>query len=324
MKNYFWLAVAGLCLVASPLRGSDLAPTSLPMGNSLLDWIVTTSSPLSVTILLQNINTAGGLNTCGMSADGISFSSYTDLQSYVSANSSRLFGFLGGQSTSAVCFRVNTTNSSGCISLIIDTDLGPTANITANSFRVVPTVQSVVLPVSGVISASAQFGTNSYTPLILATNGISIDNSFVTNNGRARISLTFGNGETVIYTQDGNPILLPTISMIWVPSPPPYPFLNDYGYEYTDWNKWDEWYDQWGRYFEQYFDWWYGYDYTGFDSYNLLINSSSGADTVVESTADFVSWTTIGEMSWNSGWTSTVIPISMTNYPMQFFRVKSY
>jgi hypothetical protein len=39
---------------------------------------------------------------------------------------------------------------------------------------------------------------------------------------------------------------------------------------------------------------------------------------------DFISWTPIGSMSWNSGWTSTIMPISTTNYPMQFFRVKSY
>ena len=280
MRNYFLLAVAGLCLVASPLRGSDMAPTSLPMGNSLLDWIVTTGSPYSVTIILQNINTFGGQNTCGMSANGISVSSYADLQSYVSANSLRLFGFLGGQSTSAVRFQVNATNNNGCVSLTIDTDLGPSASIIANSFHVVPTVQSGVLPVSGVISASAQFGTNSYASLLLATNGISIDNSFVTNNGRARMLLTFSNGETVIYTQGGNPILPPTISMIWIPP--------------------------------------------GYNSYNLFISGSSGADTVVESTADFASWSPIGGMSWNSGMTSTIIPISTTNNPIRFFRVRSY
>ena len=314
MRNKFWLAVAGLCLIVSPLRGSDMAPTSLPMGNSLLDWIVTTNNPYLVTIILQNINTAGGLNTCGMSASGISFSSYADFRSYVSANGLQKFSFLGGQSTSDVRFRVNTTNSSGCISLTIDTDLGPSANITANSFYVVPTVQSVVLPVSGVTSASAQFGTNSYAPLLLATNGISIDNSFVTNNGRARMSLTFSNSETVVYTQGGNPILPPTISMIWIPSPPSYRY--DY---YYDWNAWNQWYSMYGRYW-----WYYGYSYPGYNSYNLFISGSSGADTVVESTADFASWSPIGGMSWNSGMTSTIIPISTTNNPIRFFRVRSY
>ena len=310
MRNKFWLAVASFCLVASLLRGSDMAPTSLLTGNSLLDWIVTTSSPYSVTILLQNINTAGGLNTCGMSQSGISFSSYSDLQSYVTANSSRLFGFLGGQSTSDVLFQVSTTNSNGYVGLTIDTDLGPAANITANSFHVVPTVQSVVLPVSGVIGACAQFGTNSYAPLLLATNGIVLDNSFVTNSGRSRMSLTFSNGETVIYTQGGNPILPPTISMVWIPAPPS-------AYPYDD-NAWWMWYYMYNRYL------WYGYGGARYNSYNLFVGGSSGADTVVESTTDFISWTPIGGMSWNSWMTSTTIPVSMSDSPMQFFRVKSY
>ncbi len=308
MRNKFWLAVAGFCFIVSPLRGSDMAPSSLPMGNNLLDWVVA-NSPCSVTIILQSTNNTGGLNTCGMFTNGISFSSYTDFQSYVAVNGLRLFIFLGSQNGSDVHFRVNTTytglNSQGiqasCIGLSMDTSLDSTANITANSFYATPTMQPVALPVSGVTSASVQFGTNSYTPLLLVgTNGIVLDSSFVTNGGRSRMSLTFSDGETVIYTQGGNPILPPTISMVWIPAPSAYPYYGD-----------DPWY-------------WYGYGGPSFNSYNLFVSGSAGADTVVESTMDFISWTPIGSMSWNSWMTSTIIPISTTNYPMQFFRVRSY
>ena len=307
MRNKFWLAVAGFCLIVSPLPGSDMSPTSLPMGNNLLDWIVG-NGPCSVVIVLQSTNAPGSLNTCGMSTNGISFNSYSDFQSYVAVNGLRLFNFLGGQNASCVRLRVDTTyvglNTQGiqtsCIGLSIDTSLGSTANITANSFAITPTVQSIVLPASGVTDASVQFGTNSYVPLSLAgTNGIVLDNSFVTNSGRSRILLTFSDGKTVIYTQGGNPILPPIISMVWI-SAPSYPY-DGYG----------SWY-------------WYGYGGPSFNSYNLFVSGSTGADTVVESTMDFISWTPIGSMSWNSGWTSTIMPISTTNYPMQFFRVKSY
>ena len=308
MRDKFWPLVIGLCLVAFPVRRSDAASASLPMGNNLLDWIVT-SSPCSVTIILQSTNATGGLNTCGMFASDISFSSYTDFQSYVAVNGFRLFIFLGSQNGSDVHFRVNTTYTgfnfqgiqASCIGLSMDTSLSSTANITANSFYATPIMQPVVLPVSGVTSASAQFGTNSYISLLLAgTNGIVLDNSFVTNSGRSRMSLTFDDGETVIYTQDGNPILPPTVSMVWIPTPSAYPYYGD--------NAW----------------YLYGYGGPRYNSYNLFVSGSHGVDTVVESTTDFISWTPIGGMSWDSWMTSTIIPISTTNYPMQFFRARSY
>ena len=55
MRNKIWPLVVGFCLIVFPLLGSDMAPTSLPMGNSLLDLIVG-NNPCSVTIILQSTN----------------------------------------------------------------------------------------------------------------------------------------------------------------------------------------------------------------------------------------------------------------------------
>jgi hypothetical protein len=348
MRNKIWPLVVGFCFIVSPLLGNGMAPTSLPMGMgiSLPDWIVG-NSPCSVTIRLQSTNATGGLNTCGMFKDGISFSSYGDFQSYLTANSSllrsQLFGFLGNQNASSVRLRVNATytglNSQGIqvsfVLLDMDACLGPTADIAANSYAT-PTIQSVVLPISGVTKASVQFGNGTTNSIQIAGNsGIVWDSSLANNTGRARVSLTFSDGETVTYTQNGNPILPPVISMVWIPAPPnnPYdwfdPYYDNYyddGYPYYDdaWyrryysyeNAWYQWYNSYG--------WCYGYGYPGYDSYNLFASGSSGADTVVESTTNLVSWTPIGIMSWDSGMNSTVIPISTSDCPLQFFRTGSY
>jgi len=311
MKNMLLrLAVAGLYLVASPESRSEV-PTSLPLGSGImLDWIV---NRCSVIIILQTTNSSGGLNTCGMSGNNLLFSSYGDFQSYIALNSSRLLDILNDRSSTSVNFRVKLTyvglDSQGlvsvCSGLSIDTNLGPAVATVNSSFYVTPNVAPIVLPFSGVASASVQFGNDSYVSLPLAgTNGVVWDNLFATNSSRARISLTFSDGETAVYTQGDNLILPPTVSMIWIPAPTNY--LSD-SYQWYDW-------------------YWYVGGNLSFNSYNLFINGSSGADTVVESTSDFSSWTPIGDIPWNSSKTYMVIPISpiSINCPMQFFRARSY
>jgi len=296
-------------------------PASLPTQNQVLELIVA-KSPCSVTIIVKCENPTGGLSTSGVPTDDnkMSFSSYANFQTYVASTSSRLFNLLGGQKNGAsrVHFRVSMTyvdtGPSGILTtnvgFAIDTDLGQAKNLTAGSFYVVPTVQSIVIPISGVTSASLQVGNGQFIPMqLVGTNGIIWNSASMTNGGRSRIKITLDDGQTAMY---GNLILPPTVSLFWMPAPKNYPVFDD-------WIVWNKWCNQYGLYYEQQ----YGYEYFDYDSYNLLVNYTYGTDTVIECTTNFLSWTVVKSLSWDSWTTWSMLPIDRS-VPMKSFRAHSH
>ena len=194
-----------------PFVGKYLS--NIPTGNALLNTIVT--NVCSITMVLQNTNATGGLNTCGMYMNGISFQSYSDLQSWIASNGSRLVNFLnkqGGVSDTILTVKVTYGTRSPCPGLFISSDLGSSANISPGSLYVTPIVSSIVLNMNGVNvkGATVQYGSGASVALQLAgNNGIVLDNSFITSSGRMRLSVTSSDGTTAVYTQYGNQILPP-------------------------------------------------------------------------------------------------------------------
>jgi hypothetical protein len=212
MKKAIWLALTSFCLTSPLLWGS--VPSSIPVRNGLLDIIVTNSC--SVTMVLQNTNSSGGLNTCGMYTNGITFQSYTKFQSWIIYNGSRLATFLSGQGGSDVYLTVTIIYSAGapCSGFSMSCDFGAVTNLSNSLFFVTPTVPSAVLNMNGVTGATVQFGNNPSSSLPLVGNsGVIIGNSFLTNSGRMRLSVTLGDGTTATYTQNGNLIVPPGLSL---------------------------------------------------------------------------------------------------------------
>jgi len=317
------LAAAGLCLIVSPVRGDDL-PQSIPTGNGLLDLAIA-GNPCSLVIILQSTNVTGGLVTCGAWTNNATFGSFGEFQSFLAMKSFGLFNYLSDQNESDVRFIARATYATGapCPQLSIDTDLGPPEGISAGSFYVTPTFQSVAFGIGNVASASIQFGNNPINPLALVGNRIALGSSFMNGSGgRMRLSVTFSNGETATYTQFGNLITPPSISMFWLPAQPEDPYDDDY-YDYADAPYWDLYY-QYGWYY----NWWYedSYGYPTYDSYNVVASCTYGADLEIDGTTDFIIWTPVATMTWEqySGSTQMVIPVQPDASPMMFYRANAF
>lgn len=239
----------------------------LALGERLLDHLV--SGEVTTTLVLKKRTTDGSLNVCGLTTNR-TFTSYGEYIRFVGENGCRLKSFL---STNAVDihFFIWTITSKDNVGFGYGGSLGFNQQITPSSFHFLPS-KAVEIPLRGVVSAKYRTGSDSeFITLPVKSTGVVLENFFSTNSGRLRIVLELENSEVVTYTQSGLPITPPRVSL--------------YKSFYDDW-----WYDE----------------INGEIIYRdpqasilVFVDSTPGADTLVESSEDLVSWKKVGEIRWD-------------------------
>ncbi len=317
-----------LCIYSTHGEKTNL-PNSLVLGYQLYDQLITTDRCI-VVIIVQSENETGGLNTCGSCSAGIQFKSYYEYQKHVAVNGLRLFNMLGGQKQSSnIRFRVsmmremNVDESNLATDTLINSDInvGNAKDLSFDSFFITTDLGKVEYKLNNLQFANVLLGTNENTTLSISSNGFLINELLATNINRMRIILTESNGTTATYTQYGNQILPPEVSIIWIPRQPNGSYNSDfYENDFYMTEEW-KWYNQYWRYFELC----YNDMQPEVNSHNLIVSSSRGADTTVEGTTDFVTWTVINKSTWDSYQCGTemllVTPLKDTR---MFFRAYSY
>jgi hypothetical protein len=286
MKKIFLVCVFFLSHI---LNREVSAQTSLPLGEQLLDRSVAGKNCV-VTIALQQTLDSGGMNTVGLTTNR-SFTSFVEYQDFIAKNSLRLRSFLPNQGE--VRFKVWTDFADPADeSFYVDRDLGLTEKLTVESFKVQPARATLAL--QGVVSAKfKQDESGSYKPLITKDGGVVFDSFFFTNQGRLRIVLSREDGTDAVFTQGGTRIEVPTVTIYRV--------------------MWEGRYD----YDETYLD-----DFVPREYSIVVVNGSYGADTVLESSEDFVKWERIGQITWEQ-YPVLMIEVDHRNQN-KFFRAWSY
>lgn len=177
--------------------------------------------------MVQSINPTGGFNTTGTTKRGLSFGSYYELQTYIATNATRLSSLLKKGLTNQVSdinFRAKMTymdtdeqgNPVECIGLRMDEKLVSPDSIKQDTFTVMPQIEPVTVPIEGLSKASIQFSSGQVIQLdMIKDRYLILDNSVLNYDGRTRMSLSLENGDTATYTQNGNRIMPPWLTIGW-------------------------------------------------------------------------------------------------------------